>query len=190
MASEDLLGQIEEAALALLMAHWPTKGGATSVNQFDAAGDLSDILKTPAISLRIEKIGIRKLDMDGSTELAPVLSIYLAFKDAAKPDARRRGVYPMVFGTAEILIGQKLGLEIAPLQLVGEIGEISHEQARQLGLTVFKVDLETSFDIDSSFFGERNAAQLLKIASDYFFENPLEDEAELKGEVALEGHDD
>lgn len=163
-----MIEEIEAGIIDRIKDKWQRHGGITKVSTFDIASDFDTLLNPPAISVATETIGIRRI-ADG-WELKPRISIYLAFKNVRSEKGRRQGVYPMILGTIGILAGHDLDLEIDDLMPVGQAQEIYHEQLKQKGLIVWRVNFETSFDI-LRMDDDSEAVRLISEGLHYFVNN-------------------
>jgi len=165
------ISEIENAILTRLKSKWSVKGGSTAVHEFDIGLDFEDILKTPAVSVTTEQIGLRHI-VDMSFEIRPRLTVYMVFKNVGGPKGRRVGLYPMVLGVVGILAGQCLGLEIDPLMPERSAQEIFHKNLKEKGLLAYKVDFSTSFDIDR--FDDEDLQRLISTSLQYYMNRESE----------------
>lgn len=163
-----VISDIENAILDRLRSKWAVKGGKTPVHEFDIGLDFEDVLKTPAISVSTEQIGLRHI-VDMTFELKPRLTAYLVFKNVGGPKGRRAGLYPMVLGTIGILVGQNLNIDIEPLMPAGSAQEIFHKGLKEKGLLAYKISFETSFDVDR--FDDETAEKLIALGNYYYLDN-------------------
>ena len=154
--SEITIEGIETAVLNRLKQKW------AGVSEFDVGKDFESILKTPAVSVVVERIGFRRVIR--SYELEPVITIYTVFK-SLRPAERRAGVYPMVMGVIGLLVGRTLDLDIEPFEPAGPIVEVFHGTLKQNGLVAFKIEIKTTFDIDE--FDEEEMIRLINTANTF-----------------------
>lgn len=160
----NMISNIERNALDWLQQRWPVDINEKRIAQFDIGKDFSDINQFPAVAAATESIGMRR-NPDGSISFAPVISLYLVFKNVARPDQRRAGIYPIITGVVSLLSGRTLGLEIEPL-LPLPAKEIYHNQLKEIGGIGYLLQFKTDFDIDK--IDEQQAIDLLSIAIKYY----------------------
>ncbi|HEX2955725.1 MAG TPA: phage protein Gp37 [Chitinispirillaceae bacterium] len=174
---------IENAIVERMKKKWAAHGGITAVHEFDIGSDFESTLKTPAISVTTERIGLRHI-VDMSFEIKPRLTIYMVFKNVGSLKGRRVGLYPMVLGAIGILAGQDLGIEIEPLMPDGSADEIFHKNLKELGLLAYKVSFVTSFDIER--INDDEDVQKLIATGLYYYMKRDSEEADATDVVNLE----
>jgi hypothetical protein len=162
-----MLAEIEESIPNILRSKWDAMGGTVVVGVFDINKDFEDIIKTPAVSVAIEYIGLNVV-VDGVVTFKPNIAVYQVFKDVGKPDQRRQGVYPIVMGCIRILTGSTLDLEIEGLEPVSS-NEIYHETLKKLGLICFKTSFKSSFNEES--MDDADVVRLLSEGLNYYKDN-------------------
>ena len=177
------ISSIESAILARLQSKWAVSGGSQPVSEFDIGNDFNNILATPAVSIATERIGTKRIT-DTDYTMTPQCTLYMAFKNVAGPAGRRSGIYPIVQGVFQILIGKACGLDIKPLQPVGPINEVFHPNLKANGLIGFKMVFETSFDVDI-LDDEPDAVQLVSIGASYYLQ-PDDHVAEVTDIITIE----
>jgi hypothetical protein len=106
-------------------------------------------------------------------------------KNPADPEKRRQAIYPFILGIAQVLFGQTLGLEINPLEPVGNITEIYHEVLKDRGLIGYKMVFETSYNIDMD-SPDESGVRLLTIAADFMRQDPTDTTPDMQSENTLE----
>lgn len=160
-----MIAEIERAVIQWLTDHWQDIEGQPMVGQFDIGKDFSDINSTIAISISTEMIGIKR-NADGSLNFAPVISIYMVFKNVGRPDQRRAGIYPILEATAVLITGKKFDLDIEPMIPSGSAQEIYHDKLKEIGSICYRMQFTTNFD--GSAIDDSDAVRLITDAITYY----------------------
>lgn len=153
----DMITAIEQAALALLIDKIPAlKGGSLQKGS-------QQLLRDTAVAVAIldgkfEKLGQAVYRNDCT------LSVLIKFKNMTSEEDRRKGINPLVMAASQLLLGQKLGLEIGKLEPV-RFRDVTTDEKYQAGTIEYLLLFETWFDIRK--LDEEDLGDLITIAVDY-----------------------
>ncbi|HRR42346.1 MAG TPA: DUF1834 family protein, partial [Syntrophales bacterium] len=105
----------------------------------------------------------------------------IVFSDMQSEAQRRKGVYPILEGIILSLIGQSLGLEIAPLRPVSFQNVTTREHGEK-GLIVYELELATKFNLKAA--SDETVTDLCAIGLSYCLK-PGDETADAADEVHL-----
>lgn len=168
-----MLNEIEQAALKRLTDK--ISGIKSSGIQKDTTG----LLVNPALSAAC---------LEGTFERAAsswkqtvTISILLEFKHAKGEAARRSGSNPMVEAIIQMLLNQRLGLDITRLKPL-RWREVTNEDDYEEGKNKYLIQFSTSYTIEE--LDEDEVEELLGIAVDYLFQSG-DDQVDAADELAI-----
>lgn len=112
------------------------------------------------------------------------LKIFLSigFRDVSSERDRRKGLYPILEGVIQGLMGNDLGLAIKPLAPV-KFNNVTDKELMAAGVTAFRLEFATTFTFKPT---AEDGAELLRIGLDYFLQDPADDgKADATDEITL-----
>lgn len=129
-------------------------------------GSLPTGLSKPAAHARVTDIRFgASIQNRTKQKVAVVLSVFLLFSNLKSEKDRRHGAYPLVDAIVAHLMGQKLDLDIEPLQPL-RAWDVTPDEYRAAGMVAYEIDFQTGytqFAADSD-----DSANLVTIALSYF----------------------
>ncbi|MCX5785668.1 MAG: DUF1834 family protein [Elusimicrobia bacterium] len=153
-----MLAEIENAVITRLAEKAPT------LKQLDTAKSEVVLINTPAYTLAILKGTAEPITQSENTKQHINLSIWLAFKNIKSDKDRRHGAFPVVEAIAQILLDQKLGLEIKGLKYTG-FTDVTDEAERAGGMAVYQLDFKTWYVVSK--MDEEGTQALLSVGLNY-----------------------
>ena len=156
-APADMLTAIEQATLQRLTDRIPELKSAAV--QKDSRQQLRDISVAVAVlDGKFGKIG------QACFRNECTVSILLKFKNMQSEEARRRGINPLVIAATQLLIGQRLDLEISPLVPI-TFRDVTTDEKYDAGVIEYLLTFTTWFDIRQ--LDEEDLGELVTLAIDY-----------------------
>lgn len=148
------------------------KGGDLYAATIDGAKRDISALRFPAALVAIRLGKFEKAGQAGIKWNATVV-VWLAFKEFKSETDRRQGLYSVIEGVVGVLALQTLGLGISPL-LPERFYDVTGEEEARMGIETYQLDLSTSWTTSKA-DPDGDAADLLKIALEYFLQEPEDD---------------
>jgi hypothetical protein len=137
-------------------------------------------IKLPACYVAAESAKATRVTKKVSKETV-TFGAYLILKNYRDQKSRREGLLPLVRSVIAIVMGQKLGLDIAPFRYI-RWDETGEEGLQPLGMMAIRIEFQT--DRDLAVEDDADAARDLVLALEYFLK-PGDDMADLQGTVNL-----
>jgi|GEM_PF-3824807 len=152
-----MLAEIESAAIARL---------GEKIPQLPHVDSMKNVLtEKMAYTLAIMEGPAEPVTIGGEeTRQRVKLSLWVAFKNLKSDEDRRKGVFLLLEGIAQMLLGQKLGLDIKRLKYTG-FSDVTDPAERQAGQTIYQVNFETSYTVTR--LDEEGTEELLKVGLSY-----------------------
>jgi len=156
---------LEDAILARLAA------GALQVRDIDIE-KLKAGVAHPAVYISTETGTFTKKGQEVyACELHQFL--VLLFHNVKDERARRRGLYPILEGVAQLLMGQTLGLDITPIKPV-RFRNVTSEAFRKQYLCAYELELTATVELRKE-ESQGDAGELLRIGLEYYLQDPADD---------------
>lgn len=126
-------------------------------------------LASPRVSIAADEGAFKPVAQNAAWRCDVTVYVDVVFKNVQSDAARREGIHPLLTGILFILAGQKLGLDIDPLQPqrfqnVTTLGEL------QAGELVFQLLFRTGYTLRKA--DEEKAADLIKVGLGFFLQEP------------------
>jgi hypothetical protein len=168
-----MLREIEAGVIARL------KVAGLGVKKIGSADDVTG-MNTPEIAVAINTGTFAPLTIE-KRRLNVTISVYVLFKCLGKLDERQRGIYPIVEGVVGYLMGQTLGLSINPIA-PRSFRDATPPEYREIGQTVYQVDLETAYPVSA--IDDSEAVELVTLGLNYYIK-PGDDVADAQDIVEI-----
>lgn len=161
----DMLTAIEQAVLARLCDQIP------ALKSSGIQKDSRQMLRDTALAVAVLD---GKFSPVGQTSFRNecTVSVLLKFKNMQSEEARRRGINPLVTAAVQVLLGQKLGLAIGPLQ-PKSFRDVTTEEKYVGGVIEYLLEFSTWFNVTR--LEEEELGTLITMAVDYYLQDPVDD---------------
>lgn len=153
-----MISQIEDAIVNRIKERLSSAAGVVSV-QRGIEG-----IPQPAVYVSAEE---GKFERTTQTAFKQELTLYvdIIFEHLSNEAERRKGIYLILEGIIQILLLQRLGLDISPIHLK-RFRNTTDEELKGLGLIAYTIEVETSYYIKKA--EDEVATNLLKVGLSYY----------------------
>ncbi len=152
-----MLAEIENAVIARLAEKAP------EIKYLPSAKSVEVLPAKVAYTLAITKGTAEEITPE-TTRQHIELSIWVAFKNMKSDKDRRHGAFPVVEAVGQLLLKQKLGLEIKAIKYAG-FTDVTDNEERTAAMAIYQVDFKTSYTVSK--LNEEDTQELLTVALNY-----------------------